>query len=344
MRYPSFLTDGGTIGFIAPSFGCATSPYIERFNSAEATFSKLGYKYVEGPNARASLGVGKSNTPEACAAEVNDFFTSDKCDIIMSCGGGELMCEDLSFIDFDGIAKATPKWYMGFSDNTNLTFLLPTLCDTAAIYAPCVSDFGMHPWHPAVQDAYKLLRGEKFSFSNYDLWEKGWPDREADPTAPYNVTEPYCQVIAGSAATDQGAEFEGRLIGGCMDCLVTVLGTRFDRVSEFIEKYKGDGIIWFIESCDLNAFSIRRALWQMEEAGWFKYVKGFIVGRPLHYDDNFDGFTPHDALTGILHKYNVPIIMDIDLGHLPPMVPMVSGAYASVRAFKNDFRIEMQLK
>ena len=24
MRYPEFLSEGGTIGFVAPSFGCAT--------------------------------------------------------------------------------------------------------------------------------------------------------------------------------------------------------------------------------------------------------------------------------------------------------------------------------
>ena len=27
MRYPEFLKQNGTIGFVAPSFGCATQPY-----------------------------------------------------------------------------------------------------------------------------------------------------------------------------------------------------------------------------------------------------------------------------------------------------------------------------
>ena len=34
MRYPEFLKENGTIGFVAPSFGCATEPYISRFDSA----------------------------------------------------------------------------------------------------------------------------------------------------------------------------------------------------------------------------------------------------------------------------------------------------------------------
>lgn len=55
------------------------------------------------------------------------------------------MCEVLDYVDFDRIRKAEPKWYMGYSDNTNLVFLLTTLCDTAAVYGPCAGSFGMDP-------------------------------------------------------------------------------------------------------------------------------------------------------------------------------------------------------
>lgn len=51
---------------------------------------------------------------------------------------------------------------------------------------------------------------------------------------------------------------EGRLLGGCLDCLVNLVGTGYDKVAAFVEKYKEDGIIWFLESCDLNVFSIAR--------------------------------------------------------------------------------------
>ena len=115
-------------------------------------------------------------------------------------------------------------------------------------------------------------------------------------------------------------------------------------VPAFNERYKDDGIIWFLESCDLNVMSMRRALWNLDEAGWFEHVKGFLIGRPLMHDDDFDGFKPYDAYTGILSKYNVPIIYDIDLGHLSPMIPMVSGGYAKVDASGNTFNIEMILR
>lgn len=339
MRYPKFLSDNGTIGFVAPSFGAATEPYVSRFISAKEQFTSMGYRIAEGPNVRACDGIGKSSTPENCAREINDFFINNRSDVIMSVGGGELMCEDLPFVDFEGIKKADPKWFMGYSDNTNLTFLLPTLCDTAAVYAPCACDFGMKPWHRSIQDAFDLIRGKKLTVTNYDGWEKGWPDRETEPTAPYNITEPYKQIICG---VNSEVSFEGRLIGGCVDCLVNLTGTKFDKVREFNEKYKEDGFIWFMESCDLNVMSMRRALWQMENAGWFEHVNGFIIGRPLHYEDNFDGFTYKEAFGDFLSKYNVPVVMDIDLGHLSPMMPIISGGYGMVKAGENEFKLEMK--
>lgn len=337
MRYPEFLKPGGTIGFIAPSFGCSMPPYSMAFDEAIRVFNEMGYQIVEGPNARLAAGIGKSNTPKACGAEINDFFTNKNCDVIISCGGGELMCEDLPFVDFERISKCTPKWYMGYSDNTNLTFLLPTLCDTAAIYGPGAADFGMKPWHEAIDDAYLFLTGAKNRVSNYNGWESEKLRNEDNPYAPHNITEPYRQVIAGNVR--KASDFSGRLIGGCLDCLVNLCGTRFDKVKEFNKKYASDGIIWFIESCDLGVMGMRRALWQMENAGWFENVKGFLIGRPLHYTDDFDGFTPHDAVTGILEKYNVPIVMDIDLGHLPPRMPFVSGAMADIKAKDNTIVI-----
>ena len=160
MKFPKFLPDGGTIGFVAPSFGCATSPYQETFEHAQKRFTELGYRLDLGPNCYESSGVGISNTPEKCAQELMDYYVKSDNDCLISCGGGELMCEILPYMDFDRLAKADPKWYMGYSDNTNMTYLLATLADTASIYGPCAGAFGMELWHPAISDAFRLLTEE----------------------------------------------------------------------------------------------------------------------------------------------------------------------------------------
>ena len=172
MRFPKFIKRGDTIGFVAPSFGCDTEPYKTAFGRAQENFRNMGFGIQIGPNCYVGEGIGISNKPELCGQEINDYYTSEKNDALISCGGGELMCEILNYIDFDRLRAADPKWFMGYSDNTNLTFLLTTLCDTASIYGPCAAAFGQEPWHRSVADAMAVLQGQKLSFAGYDGWEK----------------------------------------------------------------------------------------------------------------------------------------------------------------------------
>jgi muramoyltetrapeptide carboxypeptidase LdcA involved in peptidoglycan recycling len=249
-------------------------------------------------------------------------------------------------VDFEKIKAAEPKWYMGYSDNTNFTFLLTTLCDVASIYGPCAGTFGMEPWHPSVQDAFALMTGEKQSVSGYDGWEKESLKDEEHPLEPYNITEKRVLKVydpSTGTITEQGkVTVSGRLIGGCLDCLDMLVGTKFDKVPAFAEKYKEEGILWFLEACDLNVMSIRRAIWQLEHSGWFKYTKGFLIGRPLCMGQELMGLDQYSAVTGVLSKYNVPIIMDADVGHFAPMMPLVCGSLATIWVDGNDIQIEMK--
>lgn len=342
MRYPSDLSQNGTIGFVAPAFGCNVEPYTSCFQNAQKKFREMGYELQVGPNCYAGEGVGISNTPEKCAEEFMDFYCSEDNDCLISCGGGELMCEILDHLDFDALTKAEPKWFMGYSDNTNLTYLLATICDTASIYGPGVGAFGMEPWHPSLSDAFGVLTGKVNTVCGYDKWERESLKSSESPLLPYHVTEDRVsksyfgfEPVGGDKLT-----FSGRLLGGCMDCLVNILGTKFDRTKEFIEKYKEDGIIWFLEACDLNVFSIRRAMWQMEQAGWFEHVKGFLIGRPLNGHEIMN-LNAYDAVLKVAGSKNVPVIMDVDLGHLPPMMPMVVGSFGEVEVKGNDISITM---
>ena len=52
------------------------------------------------------------------------------------------------------------------------------------------------------------------------------------------------------------------------------------------------------------------------------------------------------AVTEPLASCGVPILLDVDLGHLPPMIPMISGSLASVSYTPSEdrFRIRMELR
>ncbi len=383
MRYPAFLQEKGTIGFVAPSFGCAIEPYSSGFLNAQKRWREQGYQLQLGPNCYAGDGVGISSTPERCGKELTDWYCDKNNDCLISCGGGELMCEILDYVDFDKIREAAPKWYLGYSDNTNFTFLLTTLCDTASVYGPCAAAFGMEPLHPSLNDAMSLLRGEKMTMQGYDRWERESQKDEENPLAPYNLTETSVikyflpdgrtnveslrataekYAVQASVSADNGAGgiseeiagnensgetetvFSGRLLGGCMDCLVNLLGTKYDKVAEFTQRYQEDGIVWFLEACDLNLMSIRRAMWQMEHAGWFKHCKGFLIGRPrIGMDVEEFGIDHYQAVCEMLYSYQVPVLMDLDIGHLPPAMPLICGSMSRVVSDGTCYRVEMEL-
>lgn len=346
MRYPKSLPEGGIIGFPAPSFGCAAEPYRTAFAAALKKWEEMGYRTLPGPNCYADAGVGISNTPEKCGEELMELFASH-ADCLISCGGGELMCEVLPFVDFGKLAGLEPKWFMGYSDNTNLTYTLAVLTDTASVYGPCASSFGMEPWHASLADAMGILTGKTVTVKGYGRWEREQIKDEEHPLEPYNLTEPLSlKSFLGReevSASPDGLRFSGRLLGGCMDCLVNLLGTRFDRTAEFAEKYKEDGILWFLEACDLNVFGIRRAMWQMEEAGWFEHASGFLIGRPANGEPVMK-LDAVDAVLEVAGRRGVPVILDADLGHRPPMMPLVVGSVAQVSVKGNEMRVDMKFR
>jgi len=348
MQFPSFLSSSDTILLVAPSFGCNIEPYRSCLNSAIQQFSDFGYKVSIGPNCYSGNGIGISDSPENCAKELVDYYALSQNGVMLSCGGGELMCETIGNVDFDKIKASNPRWFMGYSDNTNLGFLLTTLCDVASIYGPNAPAFGMKSWHPSIEDAWNLIQGKKSTFSSYDKWESEGLKSEENPLEPYNCTEDSLikvyspdtdSIISLAQFSEMGnsIDIEGRFTGGCLDCLQTICGTRFDNVKSYSLKYKSDGLIWFLESCDLNVFSMRRAMWQLDQAGWFEGIRALIMGRPMHFHEDMMGLDQYDAIFPIARKYKIPVVFDMDLGHLPPAMPMVNGSLG--RLFSENNKI-----
>ena len=335
MKYPNFLKKGNTIGLACPSFGCNADPYLSRYLSAKKKLSDLGYNLIEAPSVY-RLENAESNTCDVRAKELLDLYLSDDVDFVLSNGGGEIMVEILPYIDFEMLKTKKPKFFMGYSDNTNFTFTLTTICDIASIYGPHTPDFGMVPWDQAIHDAYRIMQGDLCIQHSYPLCEREWVNN-GDVLAPYTNTEPVYWK------SKKEVSMEGRIIGGCLDCLVTLVGTPYDQVKAFNERYKRDGIIWYLESCDLHSLAVKRALWQLKNAGWFKYVKGFIFGRPANTAEPFD-VSYEKAVYDHLGEYNVPIVLDACIGHVSPTITIINGSYAKIFVKDGKGSLEMLLK
>lgn len=329
MKIP-YMNKKSTIYMVAPSFGCTTTPYKERLHAAIKTLKDKGHNIIVGENCFLSEGICASNTKEKRAKEIMDAFKSN-ADVIMSVGGGEMMTEILEYIDFDEIKQLPPKWFIGFSDNTNLTFTLTTLCDIPTIYGPCAGNFHFKRYTTNIKDAYQMLQG-KLSFKGYSRFE-GLAEI-IDPLGKPKLTRK--KIITPYNYKDP---FSGTMIGGNLDIMTMLCGTPYDKMKDYNEKHP-EGIIFYFEACDLSPLGIKRALIQLKRAGWFKNVKGFISGRPLCYNQESFGITDQSAVTDVLSDLNVPILLNVDLGHIAPSMPIKNGVTAKVEYKNNNIYIE----
>ena len=56
------------------------------------------------------------------------------------------------------------------------------------------------------------------------------------------------------------------------------------------------------------------------------------------------GLNEYEAVLPIIEKYHVPVIFDVDIGHLAPMMPLVVGSLAQVVVQGNEIEIIMEYK
>lgn len=341
MRYPQFIKKGDDITFVATSFGATQEPYKTRVIKAKRKFEKLGYNVTIASNVtKEDLGY-LATDPSCMANEFMDYYLNSDSKLLLSVGGGEMQFETLKYLDFDKMKNVEPKWFDGFSDNTNYSFLFPTLMDVAAIYGHCAGSFGMYNWHQSILDDYNILIGENLEVKGYGKFQlRSSLYNRKHPLSGYNLKH---ETVITSYPKDE-LQFEGRLLGGCLDILSLLCGTKYDKVKEFNNKYAEDGIIWFIEACDLKAVGIRRVLIQLRDAGWFDNAKGFLIGRSAKAFKDEDFGLDRISACDVIKELNVPILIDVDLGHLPPSMPIVCGAYGKVSYSDNELKIKMELK
>ena len=339
MKYPEFLNKG-KIGVCAPSLGWTIDPYITRCENAVKTLTKKGHEIAFSDSCFEQEKC-RSAPAEIRAKEFEEMYLREDVDAVVSMAGGEFMMEILPYINFKKISAAKPKFFMGSSDNTNLTFLLAVNCDVASIYGVCFPTFGMKKWHQAVKDNYGLLTGKSLEFNSYKKYELENPHRKEEG---YELAGYYCkekvkwEILTG----EDEVCVKGRIIGGCLDVLTHMVGTKFLKIDEFNKKYKDDGIIWYLEACDLNVLEQSRSLWLLKQNGWFKNVKAFLIGRPRINETLMD-IDYKEAVLSQLKEFGVPIIMDIDVGHVAPALPILNGSISEVSVKKSKGNIKFLL-
>ncbi|NLJ95833.1 MAG: LD-carboxypeptidase [Clostridiales bacterium] len=333
MIYPFKLEKGFNIGVTATSSGYDNDIDFRRLDSAISHFEELGYPVIVTQNVRSSYK-GRSSDGRTRAKELMELITDPEIRVIFAASGGDYLVEMLSYINFDLIAK-NPKWVQGFSDTTGLTFTITTNLDIATIYSYNFGTFGMENWHHSLLNNTRILEGQDITQKSFEHFQDGYYKRITGLEGfvlEKNVE--WKNIMSGQVDDNNEINLHGRALGGCLDCLLNLVGTRFDKTKEFIERYRDDGILWFLESYDLNSEALYRGLWQLKEAGWFNHAVGFIFGRPAMFGSQYD-ISYEESVCSALKELNLPIILEADIGHKPPQFTMINGALARVNSKNN---------
>ena len=340
MRYPKSLNKGEYIGVTAISDGTNKEIDFLRMDNARRNLENLGYNVKETDCARKSIN-GRSGTKEQRVQEFMSLWNDENVKSILFTTGGDFGFEILEELELDAISNSEPKWIAGYSDITNLGFVLTTNCDIATIYGLNYKSFGMKNLHKSLLNEIKIMIKEEFFQESFEKCESvDVFEKSTDPYAEWNLVN---EVEWKSLNGEKEFEFSGRAIGGCFDVIMNLMGTKFDKITDYIRKYKDDGIVWFLENFEISTPRLEINLWKMKNAGYFENCKGIIFGRPLLVREDY-GLSYIGAVREVLKNLDIPIICNADIGHLYPQIIIVNGAILDVKyengkgKIKNIFR------
>ena len=171
------------------------------------------------------------------------------------------------------------KIVLGYSDTTSLLQFLQEALGWVTFYGP-------HLLTPA------LWEGER----------RTWEGLIEAITSPSPLKSLPCEVL-------RGGEGRGRLVGGCLSCLVTTLGTGY--------QIRGEGRVIFLEDKGEAPYRIDRMITHLREARVFEGVKGVIFGTMPDCDDHQREGLLKEAILDALPRGDFPVLFGLPSGHGP---------------------------
>ena len=337
MIYPKFIKENNTIGIPTPSNGAKNQKKKNKFLNAKKNLEELNYNIILSKNIYQSEK-GRSSNEIKRAKEINDMFTNDEINMILCATGGDFLIEILPYINFN-ILKEKPKLIAGFSDPTGLLYPITTKYDIATIYGNNFSSFGMEKLHQSQLDSLEIFKGNLVEQHSYDLYEDEYQETLTG-LEYYNLTK----KVYWNTLNNKEVLLKGRIIGGCLDIISELAGTKYDGINEFNEKYKKDGIIWYFDNCELSFEETIRTLWKLNELNYFKYTKGIIFGRFGNPTTTYDYDVKTCLEDSVLNKLNIDIIYDADLSHKSPCMTIINGSISTIKVKDGKGSISFELK
>lgn len=322
IRMPAPLRPGDRIGVTAPSAG-ASSDGLRRVEFAIDWLRRRGYDVVVGECLISDRWV--SAPKEQRGAELTAMLCDPSIRAVVPPWGGVTAIDILDQLDYEAIAAAEPTWFVGYSDCS--TIMTPLLLRTglASIHGdnladtPYVAPDGLVHWLDVASAPGSITQRDSGVVATWWRFEE-------------NTTATEWKPVGTGSWSLHGAdrlEVTGRLVGGCIETIAAVAGSPYADIRAFGAEH--GPLVVYLEASDEEAFNICRNLHQLRYAGWFDDAAAVLIGRTSAPASTVEGgMTQREAVLDALGGLGLPIVFDLEIGHVPPHLPLVNGALAQV--------------
>ena len=328
--YPPPLSPGDTIAVTAPSAGVPLS-MSARLEVAIAGLRARGYEVIQGVCLRGGTETGHiSASKEARADELMALLIDPDVAAVIPPWGGETGIDLLPLLDYDLLGASEPCWYAGFSDTTTTMLPLTLRSGWATLHGWNLMDTPYAPapghlrWLEVAEMSEEARSAPFIQRAATHRRDDGWDDYREDPqVSEMTLTVPTrWQLLEGGSA-----RFSGRVIGGCLEVLSPLAGSRYGDIPGWAAQL-GEPTIVCLEAAEGSAYETARLLHGLRLAGWFDAAAGVLIGRTPAPDA--PSLTQHEAVRDALDGLDVPVVLDVDFGHQQPFLTLVNGARAEV--------------
>lgn len=334
LQFPTPVRRGDRIGVTAPSAGVA-GPETKRIDFCVRWLREAGFEVVVG---ELMDGTGITSGPAAHrAAELTAMLCDPTIRCVIPPWGGETAIDIVDLLDWDALAAAEPTWLVGYSDLSTLLVPITTRLGWATVHGDNLADTpyevpeGLLSWLDVVAGVGPHRQQDCGLIAD-------WWRLEDEPHATQWKIDRHGQWALHGA---DSLRVTGRLIGGCVETMCNLAGTPYGDVAAFGRAHAGDGLIVYLEAGGHDAATICRNLHGLRLAGWFDDARAVLVARTRAADH--PKLSQREAVLDALGRLEVPIVFDMEIGHVPPHLPLVNGALATLTIDGDRREIVQQL-
>lgn len=284
-------------------------------------------------------GSGITSAPaEERAAELSSMLCDPDIRCVLPPWGGETAIDLVDLLDWDALASAEPTWLVGYSDLSTLLLPITTRLGWATLHGDNLADTPYQP--PAGLLSWMEVAAGPGPHVQRDsgLIADWWPLEEDPRAVQWRKVGEGAWRLHGATSLD----VSGRLIGGCIETVANLAGTPYGDVAAFGQAHADDGLLVYLEAAEDDAATICRNLHALRLAGWFSHARAILIGR-TNAPDN-PKMTQEQAVLDALGRLDLPIVFDLELGHVPPHLPLINGATATVTIHGDLHRITQELR